>query len=443
MAAMASASHALEIAVTPGSLVSELPALVNTQDKSLVLKGTAGEEDLALVSRMSHTVTTLDMSGLTIVTGAIPQHMLTGSKVSVFRFPEGVTAIGESAFAGSNLRVVTLPESVTHVGDYAFASCPQLTAIRFLSMPELGSGVFKDCVALTTVEMPLEMTVVPESMFEGCVSYSQSPSEDVVSVGAYAYRGTAVERLDLMRAERLGDFCFADMSALSEINIDLSHDLEVGTGVFYNDGAVGMIPHWQGNMPDLALAYSSGRQKEPISSEVIGEAAFANNTDIGYVALSSGVREIKAHAFRNLLSLEQVDVRALGKNIPEVDPLAFSGLENADGRYDIILNVEKDTNNEWKEHPVWGLFNILNLDTGVVDNTDLGGYAMTIVRDGVTVSVSAGSPIDYLGVFALDGTVLHESRPAATEGEALLPDGSGVIVVKAVSAGREKVVKLR
>ncbi len=66
VAMMAATSHALEITLTPGSLRSELPALVNTQDRSLVLKGRADVTDLALLKNMSRAVTTLDMSGLRI-----------------------------------------------------------------------------------------------------------------------------------------------------------------------------------------------------------------------------------------------------------------------------------------------------------------------------------------------------------------------------------------
>ena len=57
VAMMAATSHALEITLTPGSLRSELPALVNTQDRSLVLKGRADVTDLALLKNMSRAVT--------------------------------------------------------------------------------------------------------------------------------------------------------------------------------------------------------------------------------------------------------------------------------------------------------------------------------------------------------------------------------------------------
>lgn len=456
---MAATSHALEITLTPGSLRSELPTLVNTQDRSLVLKGRADVTDLALLKNMSRAVTTLDMSGLRIAAytytdgdylgsvsfsdDEIPPRVLAGSAVTMVKFPASVSVIGESAFAGSSLRTVVIPSTVKRIDDYAFAGCKQLGAVRFVGNPELGTGILKDCVSLTLLETVVDLTDIPASMFDGCSSYATAPSADVVSVGDYAYRGTAVERLDLLCAERLGDFCFADMSSLTEVNIDLSHDLEVGTGAFFNDGALGMLPSWPGDTPGLALAYSRGRQKEAIHSEMIGEAAYANNTDIEYVKLGSGVRRIGAHAFRNLTALEQVDVTDLGTLMPDVDPLAFSGLENGEGRYDIILNVAKETNDHWAGHPVWGLFNINNMDTGIVDTPGNVPHVMTVSREGMSVSVVSSLPVDYLGVFALDGTVIHESRPATEKCEVYLPDGPDVLIVKAVSGTYEKVVKLR
>lgn len=452
-------SQALELTVTPGSLQSEMPALVNTQDKSLILRGSANVTDLALLKHLSRSVTTLDMSGLRIdpyiykdgdyygiknfEAGEIPPYMLTGSAVTVFKFPEAVTKIGESAFAGSMLRTMNVPASVTSVGDYAFSDCIRLSGIRFVSVPEFGKGVLKGCPSLTTVDFVEAIPDIPESMFDGCASYAAAPSEDIVSIGAYAYRGTAVEKLDLFKVEKLGDYCFADMPLLAEVNIDLSHEPEMGKGVFYNDSTIGILPNWEGVLPALSLAYTAGKQKRSFSFPVIEEAALANNTEIEYVALSSSVKEIKAHAFRNLSSLTQVDVNELGSDMPEVDPLAFSGLENSEGRYDIILNVAKDTNDTWQAHPVWGLFDIRNMNTGVGGAVEGTALNITITRNAGTVDIMASQPIDYAGIFSIDGTVLHESRPGVERHGVNGLDDYEVLLVKVVSGGKQKILKLR
>lgn len=49
--------------------------------------------------------------------------------IESFTVPEGVTAIGESAFAGSLLKEVNLPASLKHIGMYAFYGCEQLEKI--------------------------------------------------------------------------------------------------------------------------------------------------------------------------------------------------------------------------------------------------------------------------------------------------------------------------
>lgn len=449
--------HALQLSVTPGTLKDHLPAIVNTSDSRLELSGSADVTDLALLKQMSRKITTLNMSGLRIkaydypagesymglskfAEGEIPPYMLVNTAITSFYFPAGVTRIDEAAFAATGLRVVTLPGTVTAVGDYAFSDCDKLVSFRFTSAPLYGKGVFKGCKSLKNIEFKENPGVIPESMFDGCAKYAQSPSPDAVTIGAYAYRGTAVETLELENVSVLGDFCFADMPALYSVTLDLTHITKAGQGIFYNDTALGYLPNWEGVLPELTMAYTAGQQPEILTSEVIGEGAFANNKAIEKICLGSQVKTIKANAFRNLSSLNMVDVTALGNTAPEVDRNAFSGLENEEGRYDIDLNVAKDTNRIWSEHPVWGLFNVKNMDTGLVESV---ASSISVERLGDSVKVSSSVPVDYMAVYAVDGTVLYEARPGTDSHVAAGFDPTEMIIVKVISDNKEKVVKLR
>lgn len=77
--------------------------------------------------------------------------LILGSKNTVI--PEGVTAIGESAFGGTALTTVTIPKTCTCINEGAFSGCHQLTTLTILG--ELTEGIdenaFSGCDALTDI----------------------------------------------------------------------------------------------------------------------------------------------------------------------------------------------------------------------------------------------------------------------------------------------------
>lgn len=459
MALMASMSQAMNLELTPGSLRGSLNDLKNTKDTELKLTGSCNVTDLALLKDMSRTITYVDLSALSIeaydygasgdymgqksfTAAELPPYIFAGSSACWMRLPASLTSIGEMAFAGSALKSVSVPANVRKIGDAAFANCRDLATVVIPSEASLGIALFKDCTSLPSVDFGYDVTSIPESAFDGCSSYTAALPASVTEVGPYAFRGTAIRTLDLDNMESIGEFAFAEMPDLEEISFNSMHDMSVGAGAFYNDPAVVSLPDWSGAIPALVLAGGGGSDRLIIGHQSIGEAAYANNPNVRTLAFRNGVSNIGAHAFRNMSALEQVDVTALGKAMPEIDPLAFSGLENESGRYDIALNVAKDTNDTWKAHPVWGLFDIQNMSTG------LGGIEATpmvvaVKRDGGTVNVSTESVIDYIGIFAFDGMTLLEATPEDSVFSADGFDPAQPLLVKVVCGGKVKVVKLR
>ena len=64
--------------------------------------------------------------------------------------PEGVSAIGDSAFSGCDLKRVTLPEGLVTIGADAFSDCENLESVNIPeSVEELMFSAFDNCPRLT------------------------------------------------------------------------------------------------------------------------------------------------------------------------------------------------------------------------------------------------------------------------------------------------------
>lgn len=68
--------------------------------------------------------------------------------------PEGIKAIGRSAFTNTYLLEVPMPVSVKTIDEYAFQSCTKLTSLELTdSLTSISSYAFRYCTALTTVSI--------------------------------------------------------------------------------------------------------------------------------------------------------------------------------------------------------------------------------------------------------------------------------------------------
>lgn len=455
---VSSGIFALDINVVPGKLSDSGTVIKNTKDDRLVLKGEAYATDLEILKQLPSTVHYLDMSGLSLkaengispqyfgrtdfADNELPPYMLMGTTLKSVTLPEQTKIIGASAFAGSMIESITIPASVNVIGDYAFADCVLLKSVKLTNETSFGKGVFKNCRSLADMSYGFEIKEIPAYMFDGCSYLAQDIPSSVKTVGGYAYRGTKIRNLDLRNVEVIGDYAFASMPELESIVFDADADLKFGKGAFFGDLSLSGTSEFYGDLPSLLFARSGKLTHPKINSSVIGEASFAGAPEITAVTLGSNVKKIEANAFRNLNGLTVVSVADLGSAIPEVSDEAFSGLQNESGRYDINLNVEKGTNDQWQAHPVWGLFNIGQFDVSTSDAPYVGDVSVSATRRNGDVSVVSSLPIDYIGVFSIDGSVLHESNPARTEYNVSGIGSRDVIIVKIVSGGLVKVLRL-
>ena len=113
-----------------------------------------------------------------------------GRNDSIFVVPEGVTAIGDSAFALSlSLTEVVLPESVKEIGVWAFSGCKLLERVNIPSgVKRIEDGLFGSCFALKKVRLPDGIEYIGYSAFSDCQSLEEiNIPEGVKHIGEFAF----------------------------------------------------------------------------------------------------------------------------------------------------------------------------------------------------------------------------------------------------------------
>ena len=104
--------------------------------------------------------------------------------------PEGVVAIGNSAFSNQDLSDICLPNTLFCIGDFAFAG----TNINYIYIPDnvvqIGVGILYRCSKLRKVILDCCIEHLPDNMFDDCsdLEYLKLP-DGLKSIGNSAFSG--------------------------------------------------------------------------------------------------------------------------------------------------------------------------------------------------------------------------------------------------------------
>ena len=271
--------------------------------------------------------------------------------------PEGVTAIGKSAFSfKDNVTSVTIPDEVTSIGDSAFYHCDNLTSVTIPgSVTFIGASTFADCVSLTHVAIPEGVTRLEGSTFSNCTGLisinlpdsltfigsstfymcssltSVSIPNEVTYIRDETFKGcSSLTSVDLPeKLTSIGDRAFHNCYNLTSVNIP-DGVTSIGKYAFCNCSSltsVGTIPDSVTSMETDVFAGCSSLISINIPSGItsIGSYSFSGCSSLSSVTFSDGVRTIAQYAFRACTGLTSI---VLPDTVTSIDSSAFRDCSN-------------------------------------------------------------------------------------------------------------------
>lgn len=230
-----------------------------------------------------------------------------------------VSVIEARAFEyATEIKTIALPETLTTIGDFAFAHTSVSSFVIPGSVNEIGRAILAGCTKLKALTIPYvgktisaEGEEVKLGYFFGTSSYNGT--EAVTQNGTTYYVPTALVKVVVTKAVKIGDFAFYGMKNLTEIVLPDTVET-IGTSAFVscsklermtlNNVMVIGSSAFQGCTSLKAVTFGN-------KLKTIGGAAFAS-TKLQTVDLPSTVTEIGANAFNGIRNLRTIIVRTTG-----------------------------------------------------------------------------------------------------------------------------------
>lgn len=410
-----------EYVMNSGDMAFTLRKIRNDNPTAVSLKGTCTPEEIVELKHLPKSVISLDLSELAIsentaegedgkIENILPPYTLFATNIHELTLPDALTVIGEAALAETPVEKLTIPAGVKEIGRRAFYNCKSLTEVDMSEseVSEISDECFYGCENLTSLDL----------------------SSGIKKVGNRALMNTMLTSVSLPSVINIGDFALADIPVLGEIIIPKA--VKIGEGAFYNTPLLNSISELPQNVPSLAFAGSGVLPVEAeINWEIINEGSFAK-TEVSTLIIGKNVREIGAHAFRNIKGLQTVDVTAKRADIPQLDPDAFSGVDVSE----VLLNVVPESFEEWRAADVWKDFKFD--ETSKTDNISEKQISVEVRGENGMVRILSSVVPESVSIYSLSGIVLYQNTHCSAVMEAG-PFAENEVIVRIIAGDIVKI----
>ena len=331
--------------------------------------------------------------------------------------PNGVTTIGINAFGEcTNLASIELPRSITSIGNSAFYKCDNLKSIinftkftfvagstdygmiaknatNIINIPngfaegdykfssttdtntllyyfgneselvlpancngedyEIGAEVFASNTTITSITIPVAVTAIGASAFEGCTNLAtvHNFSELTLEAGSEEHGSVALYASNIINAPNgsiEGDFVFAKTGGVNTLIMYLGNDTELTLPQSYNG-----------------------------EEYAVGEGVFAGNADIESISIPAAVTAIGNEAFNGCTSLAELRIED-GEETLTLGYNAYNETEDGKGLFADcpLVTLYLGRNLEYPEQGCYGYSPLMNKET--LTNVTIGEYVIHI-----------------------------------------------------------------
>lgn len=235
---------------------------------------------------------------------------------------DGLTEIGGAAFAYcKSLNSIMIPESVITLDNGAFAGCESLKSIKIPKGITVLADTFRDCIGLESVIIEGELTFLGRSTFWGASNvkikyknrtydYSQiSELCDLITSSNTSDYNTPTMQIqsspvttEATTASTSAVTTAATSAATTAPQEYVSPDINDFSYSDYNEGIE--LTGYYGNSRSVIVPQSiNGKQVIRL-----GDSLFKNNTELTYITLPEGLKEIGELAFYCCSNLSEISI---------------------------------------------------------------------------------------------------------------------------------------
>jgi hypothetical protein len=240
--------------------------------------------------------------------------------------PEGVTAIGDSAFANNSDFMsfnITLPQTLTAIGERAFFGANTTSISIPANVTSIGVNAFSTG-ALQTVNFAngSKLTHLGDKAFYGASGLTSIfiPS-GVTSIGPYTFwkanNLASVTFAPGSQLTEIGDYAFYDVAKLSSISVPAGVT-RIGASAF--SGNYYNMPNFFRSSSLTSVTFAPGSQLT-----TIGQSAFSGPSKLTSISLPDGLKSIGGRAFSDASGLTSIIIPS---GVTTIDGGAFSNASN-------------------------------------------------------------------------------------------------------------------